>query len=286
MPGPAAEGFSPVLDPEQILALNHLGEELERGGGRINRALDPLRAWARQDPAACAQWVMDNLPGNARQRCLEEAVAVWARQGPPRAVLDWLETQEKLHPEALTGGAYTLALSEFATQDGGGAARWLESHPAHSSVANWEGVFDGWIAQAPADAQRWIVAGHLSSELRDALAPNLLATFHDPAATALLLDAIGAPGRDDTLSRAARAASLSDPPFAMDLAAKISDPALRASVLDRTATRWQEIDPVATNTYATAHGLPLPAGGGTAPSALREQPLATIDPGAPPEPPR
>ena len=210
------------LTKEEATALKNLPEFLDQEDNAMQEALAPLRKWAEADPAACLVWTLENLHGEPRQRCLEEAVGLWSLKSPAEA-LDWLgqrEDQEGIE------GAVSAALAELALRNGAAAASWLEKHPSQASRDNLEILVDRWAETQPAEVFVW-VGQNLDDGMRAALLPHLLAALRSPEATESLLKTAAAPDRDQALIDAIASVSHASPAFALDLARRIDDLKLR-----------------------------------------------------------
>ena len=249
-PKTPAEGLS----EEQVKALGELEEIIEDGEKSVDPILQPVREWAARDPAACADWIVKNLQGAARQRCLEEAIAIWAQKDPKQALafLAGLGSPEG------NEGAFANALSTLARQDAAAAAAWLQQHPSVAALENWQTLFSAWGETNPGQSLAWVQA-NLDQNMLEGLLPSLLTSFRDPAAQAQLLARSSPAKALEGLRDAAKATSFSDPIFALQIAGQIQTIPLRDSVTAEILRDWQARDATAANTYASQNGLTITA---------------------------
>ena len=283
------EATGSPLTTGQARALHLVAAGLASGDPAAGEAILPLRVWAGQDPARCAHWVLENLTGPSRQRALEETVALWASQQGARVVLDWLDQQNPARFDAsATAGAYTLALSALAEQDGPGAAAWLSARPVQGTAANWGNVLAAWAESDATAALQWVTtAGNLAPEIKGTLLPDLLTSFHDPGTTEMLLRGSQPAAEEDALVKAARATVQIDPAYSLGLARQIQNQADRDAAIGRALGHWLETDPAAAVSFAERARLPLPSTPAVSvDSAVRAEPLELTPPEAPLVPPR
>ena len=224
---PAAVPQTTGLTPEQAAALANLATLLEQENGTADAALAPLRAWAAQDPAAAAQWAVENLEGAARRRALTEVIALWAARSPQQA-LAWLDAQRTYEGNE---EPYSAAFAALATGDAPAAAAWLQQHPDLASRENHEILLSHWTASDAPAASAWLRTS-LSPAMQEALLPTVLAGLNDPHAAAAIVAAVQPQFPDAALNAASSAAGQAAPQYALDLAVQVSDEASRATLTE------------------------------------------------------
>jgi hypothetical protein len=227
------------------------------------KALEPLREWARRDPAAAAAWVLANLHAGARGHALEEVFGLWGQSAPADAI-EYLRTAgsvEGLH------GAYAAAFSGFAHTDPEAAAAWLLDAGNRTPPDGWSMLIAAWGQSDPEAAARW-AAANLPADRRDSLLPELLAHLRTPAATGIILAQVDPAAANQALVAAARLASHIEPAFAMDLASRISDPSLRGSAQAETLGVWARANPAEAAATAAQLGIAPPPRGMPPPVSL------------------
>jgi hypothetical protein len=219
---------SGALTPDQVTQLKGLAELMDRDDGAAEAALNPLRDWAKEDPTACCQWVLDNLTGKAKERCLEEAIGVWSASSPTTA-LDWLDHQPTHEGNE---GAFSTALNALGRTDAGKAAEWLQSHPNLGSLENWEALLNAWGESDPSKALSWVTQ-KLGANLREALLPNLLISLNGAPAVSSLLNGLSADARDAVLLNAIKSVPQGEASLALSIAKQLSDETARAAAAEK-----------------------------------------------------
>jgi len=239
---------------------------VQRDDSRAEPSIEDLRRRAKEAPAECAKWVLQNFSGGERERLIEETFVAWAGESP-RAALDWLDAQAD---RGLLQPACAVALAAMARENPSAAIEWLDNHPSDASFECWQSLLNSWGATNPAQAAQWM-ARHLDVGLRDGLRAGFLAVWRDPAATDALLEGTYRSTADSALAEAARISSRSEPEFAIALAQRVNEPAPRMAAIEQVIQQWIQTDPSAARTFAVQHALPLPA-----PPAARQQPVPPI----------
>ncbi len=244
-----AEGIT----PEQVKALGELAQILEAGEVSTDSILNPIRDWAARDPRACAIWIAQNLRGIARQRCLEETLAIWADKSP-RDALAFLAALGS--PEG-NEGAYANVLSTLARQNPAAAADWLRQNPGLGALENWQTIFSSWADSNPIQAITWM-RQNLDTNLKDGLLPTLLSRFRDSALQTELLAGTDPVRRQLSLADAAKASSYIDPAYALSLVELMENSGQRNEAASEILSDWHLRDAAAASLYAEQNGLVIP----------------------------
>jgi hypothetical protein len=239
---------------------------VQRDDSRAEPSIEDLRRRAKEAPAECAKWVLQNFSGRERERLIEETF--W--RGPvsrraPRSI--------GLMHKRTAVFCSVLAPSRspaMARENPSAAIEWLDNHPSDASFECWQSLLNSWGATNPAQAAQWMTR-HLDVALRDGLRAGFLAVWRDPAATDALLEGTYRSAADSALAEAARISSRSEPEFAIALAQRVNEPAPRMAAIEQVIQQWIQTDPSAARTFAVQHALPLPA-----PPAARQQPVPPI----------
>ena len=175
---------------------------VQRDDSRAEPSIEDLRRRAKEAPAECAKWVLQNFSGPERERLIEETFVVWAGESP-RAALDWLDAQPD---RDLLQRACVVALAAMARENPSAAIEWLDNHPSDASFECWQSLLNSWGSTNPAQAAQWM-ARHLDVGLRDGLRAGFLAVWRDPATTDALLEGMHPSAADSALAEAARISS-------------------------------------------------------------------------------
>jgi hypothetical protein len=219
--------------------------------------------------------------GGERDRVLQSAVAAWTLD-EPRKALDWMVTQEKASPTALskaillwawndprTALDWALAQPEGPAQSGllAGAIAGLAMHQPDQASRLFPKISDGelqrstvarisgaWAGRDPAAAIEW--AGALGDPQLQASAYHEVGKVwaaNEPQATAGWIEDLP-PGasRDAAISGFVESASESDRSAALAWAALITDAAQRENVLRSVYESWEATDHAAARRWLDA----------------------------------
>jgi hypothetical protein len=228
------------LTAAQIGKLNNLASLLERDDGSASLALEPLRDWAAVDPSACLQWVMNNLEGAEKSRCLDEVASIWASRTPSEA-LAWLEHQS--NPAALAG-SFAGAFAALTRSSPDNAAAWLNAHPDFGSLEYRQILVNTWGETDPPKAFDW-AQKNLSPESKEAMLPVLLTVFQDEQSADSLFLGVSPQTRDNAIVVAVKTIADISPEYAVRLSGKIQDEVTGTETLRETLAHWQNRDQTA-----------------------------------------
>lgn len=178
--------------------------------------------WARRDPEAAAEWVLQLQDETARTRAIASVASAWTRDDPVGAAAFAAE---------LLGGVRDTAIasivSEWGRQDAPAAAQWVEMFPRGAvRQAAIQKIADAWIHTDPTNAVAWV---------------QRLPSGAD---------------RDAALHAASGSLMVLHPDLAAIVAQSIGETSLRGRQIERAARAWLAVDPPAATRWITGAGLP------------------------------
>ena len=242
--GATQGGSKAALD--RLMATGSMKDMVER----TKVFLDCLGQLDAEGLAAAAKW-LDDQPGEGRgpgrfgDRMLETLLLnTWGKKDP-EAALAW--TKER-------GGFGNFAvLSAWAEIDPQKAAAWAVANPSEN---RGPGGFGGRGGPGGGENENWNMLGVVSGALKGdpGAAVNLVQSMSEGRIRNQALDMV-----IDELYR-------TNPQDAKDLAAKMTDEAMKASVVERVANRMAREDPA----QAIAYAMALPAGAAGRTQAIAE----------------
>jgi hypothetical protein len=177
-----------------------------------------VREWAEKDPQSAWQWV-SSLPEEARAEALNQLAARWAKKDPSSA----LAAAQALPSEADRSAVMQPLVAQLAQTQPASTAAWVRSLPSEQQPSATAGLMQSWLMKDARSATQW--------------AQQLPAGSTRDAAVAALV-------QSPALRR--------DPATAAHWAATVSDPTLRAQLVNLSFSRWQLHDAAAAERWASS----------------------------------
>jgi hypothetical protein len=184
----------------------HFALEQARGDERSDAVDSALQRWSSRDPSAAMAWL--NAQPAERQRGLLEGVYPMLRKMDEAALREFVAAG----PEELQAGRFHVATRALADRDAAAGARMAAEAPEQTRAETWDSVANSWAEQDKVEASEWLVAQPAGADRNHAIAGFTRHLVWEDAESAMIW------------------------------AESISDPALRAGVVERRIQVWLRRD--------------------------------------------
>ncbi|MEY5062959.1 MAG: hypothetical protein RLZZ112_923 [Verrucomicrobiota bacterium] len=237
-------------------------------GNKRQKTLEEiLGEWTRRDPAAAATWLVQQ-PGDVQWSLVGKLAADWVRKDPATA-LAWgqghtqgLETGSELASGPVQRKFFEAALANLIGADPETAATWLASPAGQPYLETRAAPLAGrWTALDPADAAAWAM-GLTNTLARQTALGAVAGTWGriEPAEAGIWISTLE-PGsiRDGALLAYCNAISAYDAAVAASWANSISQPGPREATLTAVFKQWRRYDEAAARNFILQNSNLSPA---------------------------
>ena len=203
----------------------------QRLAGLSEDLIIALRQQAELEPQTTLKFLDEHSRGEVRVRLLDEVLGIWADNAPADALV-WLTEHNR---QGEFSANVPAVLAAYAAASPAAAGRWLQQNRNEASLDNWRLVVNSWGGQDPVTMLNTLPTD-LAPGFVQALLPDILVSLATPSLAADLLRSFPRPVADGALV-AAHKALAEEPRQAQNLAAMITDKALRSA-----AQAWRSRD--------------------------------------------